>query len=353
MDFTLPKNTYFSAANGFSGFRSYFPDTFNPKNYERVFILKGGPGTGKSTLMKKMLKSFEGPTYHVEAILCSSDPASLDGIIIEKEKQKIAVIDGTAPHQTDPKLPGCVDEIINLGSAWSCEYLIAHREEIEKLNTKKAEHYKRAYNFLHLGGNFFECISRIVNRAYKKNDSQLINDILYDIKHINSGSIEKVRLLSCFGKNGYKRLDITSFTGKHNISVSGRYGSEFIFMNHLLHRAKNIGTKYIRYPSPYSDELTEAIYLEESDTFILCGDDFSDVIDSSAFLSEYVLGDNIEGIDYCYKEFENVTQLSEKEFMSASESHFALESIYTAAMNFGIIKDIEDKLREDIYFYLK
>ena len=92
---------------------------------------------------------------------------------------------------------------------------------------------------------------------------------------------------------------------------------------------------------------------EESDTFILCGDDFSDVIDSSAFLSEYVLGDNIEGIDYCYKEFENVTQLSEKEFMSASESHFALESIYTAAMNFGIIKDIEDKLREDIYFYLK
>lgn len=353
MEFTLPKNTYFSAANGFSGFRSYFNDTFNPRKYERLFVLKGGPGTGKSTLMKKILKTFKGSPYRTEAILCSSDPSSLDGIIIGKEKRKIAVIDGTAPHETDAKLPGCADEIVNLGSAWSCERLIAHREEIEKLNLKKSQDYQRAYEFLRLAGIFFESITNIANNAYQKNDSQVINDIFYDIKDKNRSSIEYTRLLSCFGKEGYKRLDGKYFPGKYRISVTGRQGSEFVFMKHLENRAKEIGTPYIRYASPYSDKLTEALYFTLNDSFVLCGGEFPDVIDSSVFLLESMLDDNKIRINYYHKQFEELCALSQKEFMSASNAHFELESIYTSAMNFGIIDDIEDKITEDIYFYLK
>ena len=47
-------DSFFAAANGFSGFRSYFPDVFKSSDYTRIFILKGGPGTGKSSLLRKL-----------------------------------------------------------------------------------------------------------------------------------------------------------------------------------------------------------------------------------------------------------------------------------------------------------
>jgi len=44
-------NSYFAAANGYDGFVSYFEKVFDAKDYTRLFILKGGPGTGKSSIM--------------------------------------------------------------------------------------------------------------------------------------------------------------------------------------------------------------------------------------------------------------------------------------------------------------
>ena len=36
------KYSFFAAANGYSGFRSYFDKIFNPKDYDAIYILKGG-----------------------------------------------------------------------------------------------------------------------------------------------------------------------------------------------------------------------------------------------------------------------------------------------------------------------
>ena len=105
---------YFAAANGFNGFRSYFGEIFNRCDFSRVYILKGGPGTGKSTLMKRIRGEFSSK-LRCESILCSSDPKSLDGIIIEKGSNRVAILDGTSPHEEDARFPGAVDEIINLG----------------------------------------------------------------------------------------------------------------------------------------------------------------------------------------------------------------------------------------------
>ena len=106
---------YFGAANGYDGFRSYFDEIFDSKNYKRVFVIKGGPGTGKSTFMKRISKHFTRNGDDVEEIYCSSDPSSLDGVIIGRENKKIAFLDGTSPHERDAKFPGAIDEIINLG----------------------------------------------------------------------------------------------------------------------------------------------------------------------------------------------------------------------------------------------
>ena len=46
-------NTFFLGSSGPSGFKTDFGKIINKPEYY-TYILKGGPGTGKSTLMKKI-----------------------------------------------------------------------------------------------------------------------------------------------------------------------------------------------------------------------------------------------------------------------------------------------------------
>ena len=46
-------NTFFLGSSGTSGFKTDFGKIINKPGYY-TYILKGGPGTGKSTLMKKI-----------------------------------------------------------------------------------------------------------------------------------------------------------------------------------------------------------------------------------------------------------------------------------------------------------
>ena len=72
---------YFGAANTSRGFENYFPNIFNPKKFDRIYIIKGGPGSGKSTIMKKIAKAAVQKGYEPILYRCSSDVQSLDGII--------------------------------------------------------------------------------------------------------------------------------------------------------------------------------------------------------------------------------------------------------------------------------
>ena len=78
--------------------------------------MKGGPGVGKSSFMKKIATEFADKGYDVEIFPCSSDPGSLDAVVIKK--LGVVLIDATAPHIVDPKIPGAIDEIVNFGDFW-------------------------------------------------------------------------------------------------------------------------------------------------------------------------------------------------------------------------------------------
>ena len=59
------KMCYFAAANGYTGFRSYFGEMFTSDRYDRIFVLKGGPGTGKSRLIRNVGTIFEGRVHRL------------------------------------------------------------------------------------------------------------------------------------------------------------------------------------------------------------------------------------------------------------------------------------------------
>ena len=82
---------YFCAANTGEGFLSYYGELISAA--ERVFIIKGGPGTGKSRFLREVAKRAESKGERVVYYYCSSDPSSLDAVFIGG---KTLLLDGTA-----------------------------------------------------------------------------------------------------------------------------------------------------------------------------------------------------------------------------------------------------------------
>ncbi|SJZ74483.1 PRK06851 family protein [Selenihalanaerobacter shriftii] len=134
----------FPGGNTAQGFYSFYE--YLPYKAERIFIIKGGPGTGKSTFMKKIGKIMVEEGFNIEYHWCSSDNNSLDGLVIKE--LNVAFLDGTAPHLVDPKTPGVIDEIINLGRYWDSQLLQNSKERIQELNNKIWSSFQDAYKYL-------------------------------------------------------------------------------------------------------------------------------------------------------------------------------------------------------------
>ena len=84
--------------------------------------------------MKRIGQRFAKLGEDIDYLHCSADENSLDGVILKN--RKIALIDGTSPHITDPVTPGAVDKIINLGEFWNEEGIASNKEEIREIARK-------------------------------------------------------------------------------------------------------------------------------------------------------------------------------------------------------------------------
>ncbi len=140
------KVTFFLGANSPAGFYSLYDQMLPPDRARRVFLLKGGAGCGKSSLMRKEAQRLEEAGEKVEYIVCSGDPGSLDAVIFPG--LGAAIVDATAPHVMEPTLPGVVESYVNLGRFYDHAALAPLREEIEGATVGYQSHYKRAYRCL-------------------------------------------------------------------------------------------------------------------------------------------------------------------------------------------------------------
>ena len=140
---------FFLGANSAEGFISHFGDSYLPGTW-RAYIIKGGPGTGKSSFMKYVaVKAFD-KGYTVTLCPCSSDPDSLDGVIIEE--LKIILLDGTAPHVVEPSVPGACENIINLGDFWDGDKLFRNSKKIIKTAGENSRLHKTVSAYISAAG---------------------------------------------------------------------------------------------------------------------------------------------------------------------------------------------------------
>ena len=147
----------FAGGNTPRGFFSYFhylPRPLAAPQPKRVWIIKGGPGVGKSTFMSRIGEEMVQRGYDVELHHCSADPDSVDGVVIPA--LGLAIVDGTAPHVIDPAHPGAVDAVVNLGEHWDEAEIRRRRETILDLSARYRECYAVAYRFLAAAGEIYK-----------------------------------------------------------------------------------------------------------------------------------------------------------------------------------------------------
>jgi predicted ATP-dependent serine protease len=85
----------FPGGNTSRGFYSFYNHIIGTEA-ARVFIIKGGPGVGKSTFMRKIAETMLEQGFDCEYHCCGSDNNSLDGVVFPAIR--VALLDGTAPQ---------------------------------------------------------------------------------------------------------------------------------------------------------------------------------------------------------------------------------------------------------------
>ncbi len=156
---------YFLASNSCEGFVSFFGSCYDPHDNWKAYIIKGGPGTGKSSFMKFLAAKASDKGIKTVLCPCSSDPDSLDAVIFPEIKK--VVLDGTSPHTLDPKFPAVCEEILNFGEFWQTEKITPHREQILSLCETNSSLHRTAARYLYAAGELVRDSLKIASACTK------------------------------------------------------------------------------------------------------------------------------------------------------------------------------------------
>ncbi len=110
------------------GFADSKNDLYEYTDDWRVWLIKGGAGTGKSTLLRRVYAALGDD---VQTFCCSADPASLDGICCPA--RCLCVLDATAPHAIEPTYWGVPEQPLSLSACLDLSRLRERGNEIRQL----------------------------------------------------------------------------------------------------------------------------------------------------------------------------------------------------------------------------
>lgn len=353
----------FPGGNTSKGFYSFYRYIISVEEARRIICIKGGPGTGKSSLMKKVGTYFNDKGFDIEYQHCSSDNNSLDGIVIKRIN--VAILDGTAPHVVDPVNPGAVDEILNMGDNWNEEGFKKYRKDIIDQNKEIGKTFKRAYRYLGAAKIIHDDWS---NFNYEALSTIKLNKLMESLKDKIFGSVP-------LGNTGFDRhMFATAFTPSGIITyvdtlykncekiyiLNGGPGTgKTDVLNYLSKEAINRGFYVEIFHDPLIPERIEHIIIPELKTSVLT----SNEINKKQFEGVNIYMDDIQNKNLLVKNEISINNSKDNFYLllnksleiinSAKKLHDQLETYYIPNMNFDKVADTTNKIIDKIEKYQK
>lgn len=324
---------YFAASNSSEGFCSYYDEIFDPQNLYKIYVIKGGSGTGKAFFMKEIAKSAELNGFSVRYIYCSSDSSSLDGIIINESK--IAVLDGTSPHVYEPRFVGAVESFVNLADFLDERLLTSSRKLIENISKEKQRGFQRAYADLKAYKELSENISDIVAPCLKLDKIKKYAKRFSDGLERENGEEEHL-LARAIGMRGLSSFDTYFQNASIYYTVNDYFESAHFMMREIYKSMKEKGVNLRISNNPIIKERVDILCAKSSGLTFEISNETSDA--RSINMKRFVDGGAIGKIRQQYRSVvrvrDSILNLALEEFEGIKKYHFILEEIYGSAMDF-------------------
>lgn len=347
------KIKFFLGSNTRRGFIPLFDEIRRPADGRRLYLLKGGPGSGKSTLMRRVAKALENEGHSIEYIQCASDPHSLDAVL--DHTSGISLADGTAPHILDPEYPGAYDVIINMGDIWNQDMLTESREDIIRLSSIIGKCHSMAAACI---TSAYALLNNRMELAEPYVHKEVIKEAYYRIIHELEGSpdgIEKKRLLSAVSVGKVEFFHDTIYALCSRVySVRDDYGAASAMLLDMLHdyallKGLDVITCYcsIRIPDKIDHLIfpSAGLAVTTSNTFHSCPAD--ELIPETELIHpiEYNIASRLQSH---LSMAEKLIDTACSHVAAAKALHDDLEAYYVRAMNFSLVDRIYDRLMQEI-----
>lgn len=348
---------FFLAANSAGGFYSAFNNNYSVADWS-AYIIKGGPGTGKSGVMKKFLKRATELKKQVVLCPCSSDPKSLDAVILPDDK--IIILDGTAPHVVEPTLPGVCEQIINTGNFWNRKILLKNKNDIIKISADNKFLHKRAAEYIKAVGQLLGC-----NFNLQLKSTNIDKAISYGAKlaeryiaKTDGTPQEWVRFLGGITPEGYVFYDQTiDILSSEKVVICDEIGAvASVIFSGIRDYALNCGHEIITVKNPIlPNDITDAIILPKLKLAFCRQSNFSNItansrkIHTRRFLISQELNNSREKIKFNNKAALTIINAAVKTLKDAKSAHDVLESFYINAMDFNALEEYSQGVIENIF----
>ena len=345
----------FLGANSAKGFVSYFADSYSAEAGWHVYIIKGGPGTGKSSMMKQLAAYFAEKGSQVELCPCSSDPDSLDAVIFWDKKT--VIMDGTAPHTVDPSYPGVCEKIINLCDCWEDSAFLGKEQEIIKLTRENKKLHAHASRYIAAAGSLYE---QSRNIALKFTDTEKVKRTAAKIcrKMLNRAHAagEEKRFLSGITPKGL--LFLKQSIAPHYktvIAVEDSIGAaSSTFLAEVRRQCLAAGQRIITCHNTLEPTIIDHILLPDS-SIAFCTenrythpDGVTRRIHARRFTDTVALAERRQTLSFNRRASEELLREAVRIIAEAKRTHDMLEEYYISAMDFGRVGEITTRIAAEI-----
>lgn len=354
----------FPGGNTSQGFFSYYTNIIELDQEEHLYIIKGGPGVGKSTFMKKIGEEMLKKGFDIEHLHCSSDNESLDGVKIPA--LKMAFIDGTSPHVVDPKYPGAVDEIINFGMFWNEEGIRKHKKDIIKISGEISGLFNRAYRYLKAAYSIYEDSHVLYQLALKEGEINLFTKNLVEEKFSQlplKKELGKARCLfaSAITPNGLCHYLNNLITVEDVYILKGSLGTG---ENHVLESMKKAaldrGCHIECYYCAFNPHKLEHLIIPEINLALTTKNDYHSyeaeqvqIIDLNQFYNSEILSLYQEKLNQNRNIFDYLLSVALETISGAKMLHDSLERYYIPNIDFKGIDACFEKVMHSILANIK
>ena len=355
----LKIKNYFPGGNTSQGFYSFYQ--YIPFHCDRVYIIKGGPGTGKSTTMKNIGKAALKKGYEIEYHWCSSDNDSIDGVVIPAKK--VAIFDGTAPHMIDPENPGAVEDIINVGEFWDSKLLINNRNHIINLNQSIADKFDKTYSYLKVAKNLHQEWEKYYQKGFNQDqanltEKNLIEKILPKNSNLTNSGFRRHLFGSAITPEGQVNyFDNLTSNMKKRYLIKGKPEIKKSKMIHkigktVLHHGYNVIFLHCAFNPDQIDAIIipqlKLAVIDDSEPHQVKETKQDEVIDIMNTVNSNIISEYSANIKETKINFKNFMDKAINSLHQAKEIHDKLEQFYIKAMDFDRLETEEKKLIEKI-----